>query len=156
MSAPKILGHAVLRDYPLRLWAWQTEHYEAVLREFNLLLLGSATGQTREDAPAQLVALAEMFTTRFGPMIDDINQARAAAYEAGRDRMDSRVPLVEGIPELMAQVQQVMQAVDAYCRSGQLLTLARPAELVALSAWTAEELTAQYEGREPRPWPGPF
>lgn len=148
--------YAVLRDYPLRLWAWQTEHFEALLREFSLLLLGSSSRESRDDAPAQLVALAEMFTTRYGTLIDEINQTRAGAYAAGLDRIDSRVPLVEGLPALLAQVHDVFAAVDGYCRSGQLLTLARPPELLALAEWSTGELVGQYAGEEPKPWPGPF
>ena len=64
--------------------------------------------------------------------------------------------LVEGTPQLMAQVRQVMDAVDAYCRSGNLLTLERSEDDRRLFDWTLEQIVLQYEGGEPTPWPGPF
>ncbi len=155
-AAPRIVGEAVLRDYPLRLWMRQQEHTDALMREFTLLLGGHETGLTDSSAPAQLVSLAEMFTTRFGGLIDAINAARQEAFEAGLDRMDSRVPLPEGADALMEQVRVVLEAVDEYCRNGDLLTLQRPPELIALADWLRAEIIAQYRGAEPTPWPGPF
>ena len=155
-AAPEVVGSAVLRDYPLRLWARQQEHMENLLREFQLILGGEESGTTSGSVPAQLVNLATMFTTRFGALINSLNDEREAALAAGRDRMDSVVPLVEGLDELLAQVRQVLTAVDDYCRNGDLLTLARPPELVAMSEWSLSELTTQFHGGEPTPWPGPF
>jgi hypothetical protein len=149
-----VRGTAVLRDYPLRLWAEQQEHFDALLREFQLLLAGE--GGDTEHAPRQLVELADMFTRRFGSIIDGINAERQAAYDRGEDRVDSRVPLVEGTPELLDQVARVMAAVDEYCRRGDMLVLPRPPRLLALAEWTNRELVRQYEGGAPEPWPGPF
>ena len=66
---PKVIGSAVLRDYPLRLWLRQQEHTDAVLREFSLLLGGHESGATDASPPQQLLALAEMVTTRFGALV---------------------------------------------------------------------------------------
>lgn len=151
----KLAGEAVLRDYPLRLWLRQQEHSDAVLREFQLLIGGQEAGSAT-SAPAQLVELADVFTTRFGGLINSINEQRQAALAQGLDRIDSIVPMPEGTPALLQQVATVLQAVDEYCREGDLLTLARSPELIALSEWTRSELTAQYDGAEPTPWPGPF
>jgi hypothetical protein len=155
-ETPKVVGEAVLLDYPLRLWARQQEHIDGLIREFTLLLSGRETGQAGESAPERLIALAEMFNARFGPMLADITTAREEALRSGLDRMDSRVPLVDGTPELLGGVTDVLSDVDAYCARGALLTLARPPELVALSNWSISELIAQYRGAEPTPWPGPF
>ena len=150
----EIVGEALLRDYPLRLWAQQQEHTDEVLREFKLLLGGQAAGTT--SAPAQLVALATLFDTHFGPLVDAITAARQRAYDAGEARMDLRMPLPRSTPELMARFREVWAAVDEYCRSGDLLTLGRPPELVRLMDWAADELSAQARGAAPTPWPGPF
>ena len=155
-AAAEVVGTAVLLDYPLRLWARQQEHSENIMREFQLILLGQESDEVVGSAPAQLLDLASMFTSRFGPLINNINEQREAALAAGRDRMDSQVPLVEGLPALLEQVRTVLAAVDEYCSSGDLLTLARPQEVVALFEWSLNELTVQYEGGEPTPWPGPF
>lgn len=151
---PAVLRTAVLPDYPLRLWARQQEHLDALLREFQLLLVGQSSAA--HPAPRRLVELAETFTARFGPLLEAIRTERQAALDRGLDRIDSHVPLVERTPELLAQVEAVLTAVDDYCRSGELLVLPRSPELLALARWTREQLVAQYDGREPTPWPGPF
>jgi hypothetical protein len=147
---------AVLRDYPLRLWARQQEYSEDLLREFNLLVMGEQSGAMRSAAPGQLVELAELFRGRFGAAIDALNAERQAALDRGLDRFDSRVPLAVGTPQLLEQARAVLRAADEFCARGDLLTLPRPPELRALSDWSLDELIAQYDGAEPTPWPGPF
>lgn len=157
MTQPdEIRGQAVLRDYPLRLWARQQEHTQELLREFTLLLLGKESGQTTTEAPAQLVALNDAFGRDYGPLIDRLTAERQAAYDAGADRMDSAVPMLPNIGELLEQVRVVLSAVDEYCQRGDMLALARPPELVELYDWTSRELLAQEAGADPSPWPGPF
>jgi len=157
MTQPdEINGQAVLRDYPLRLWARQQEHSQELLREFKLLLLGKESGQTTTEAPAQLIALSDMFDRDHGPLIERITAERQAAFDAGADRMDSAVPMLPNIGALLDQVRDVLFAVDEYCRGGDMLSLARPRELVELYDWTSQEILAQQDGAEPRPWPGPF
>lgn len=157
MTAPQPTGQiAVLRDYPVRLWAVQDEYSQGVLREFELLVSGEASGVLQEAPPGQLLALAEMFTTNFGSLLDAINEERQDALRRGLDRIDSHIPLVEGTPELLGQVRLVLERVDEYCRTGSLLTLPREPWMVQLADWTNEELIRQYDGGEPSPWPGPF
>lgn len=151
----EVVGHAVLRDYPLRLWAEQQEHSEELLREFTLLLI-SDHEPGGGSAPRQLVELARMFADRFGPLLDRLTHERRQAYENGADRIDSVVPLVAGTAELLARVRTVLEGVDDYCRRGELLALARPQRLVDLYDWTERELLAQAGGAAPTPWPGPF
>lgn len=147
---------AILRDYPLRLWARQQQYTEGLLREFTLLVIGERSGEMRTAAPGALVDLAEMFTTRFAQTLDALASERQAALDAGLDRMESRVPLPTGTPDLLAQAAAVLAKADAFCVHADLLTLPRPPELLAFNDWTITELTRQYEGAEPTPWPGPF
>lgn len=147
----EIVGAAVLRDYPLRVWARQQQHADEVLREFSLLIAGQSVG-----AGSPPVQLAQLFTDNFGRLVDELQAARQARYDAGDDRMDWRVPLPRSTPTLMRQVQSVWAAVDAYCSSGHLLALARPADVAAMQDWATTELIAQCDGRPPTPWPGPF
>jgi hypothetical protein len=155
-AQPSAQRVGVLRDYPLHLWAEQEEYTAALLREFSLLLIGEESGRLRAAAPGQLVDLANSFNTRFGPLLQSISAERQAAYAKGLDRLDSRIPLVEGTPELLEQVRHVLTAADDFCRQGELLLLPRPPHLVALSDWVRGELIAQYEGAGPTPWHGPF
>ena len=152
----EVVGTAVLRDFPLRVWAQSRQHSDEVMREFALMLEGERSGQTSLDVPQALLDLADMFTTRFGPLLDQIYAAREAALAEGRDRMDSEIALVPGTPGLLDQVRRVTEAVDDYCRTGRLLTLERTDVDRRLFDWTLREIVKQHDGGEPSPWPGPF
>lgn len=154
--ATEVVGRAVLKDYPLRVWAQSQQHTDEVLREFTLMLEGQRSGQTDLDVPKSLIDLADRFTAQFGPLIEQLQASRTQALLDGHDRIDSEVPLVKDIPQVLAGARQVLEAVDAYCRSGELLTLERPESARRLFDWTCDELVKQYEGGEPSPWPGPF
>lgn len=146
----------VLRDYPLRLWQQQTEHIEDMLREFSLLLIGERSSEMLQKAPGQLIVLADMFHNRYGVLLRAINSERQEAVERGLDRMDSRVPLVTGTPQLLDEVHGILDAADEFCRQGELLLLPRSPMLLALSDWVRTELVTQYEGGPATPWPGPW
>ena len=79
-----------------------------------------------------------------------------SALDAGQDRMDSRVPLPKGTPELLTQAAAVLAKADEFCAHAELLTLPRSSTLLAFSEWTMSELIRQYQGDEPTPWLGPF
>jgi len=146
---------AVLRDYPLRLWAEQNEYFEGLIREFSLLVIGEQSA-VRSDTPRRLLDLAEMFRTRFGGLLQTVNAERQDALDRGLDRIDSHLPLVDGLPAILEHVREVLQETDEFCRRGRLITLPRSPALLRFGSWTGSELTAQYHGAEPTPWPGPF
>lgn len=143
----------VLRDFPVRLWARQQAYYDELLREFKLLLIGREQGEV-SSAPARLVELADSLNERFGAMLDSVAAERQAAYDAGLTAIDSVLPVVPGVSEIVRGVQRVFAEVDEYCRRGDLLTLAMPADLAALRDWSTSEVLRQCEGLAPTPWPG--
>lgn len=155
MAADKV-DRAVLLDLPLRLWAQSQQHSDEVLREFALMLEGERSGQTELHVPRALLELADMFTQQFGPLLDQVTAAREEALLAGRDRMDSVVLMPPGTPALVERVRRVLDDVDEFCRSGDLLTLERSELSRRLFDWTCEQVIRQYEGGQPTPWPGPF
>jgi hypothetical protein len=118
--------------------------------------MGERSGEMTTTVPAALIEFAEVFTTRFGAVIQALSSERQAALDSGLDRMDSRVPLPTGTPDLIAQVRGVLTAADRFCAEANLLTLPRSPELLAFNEWTFTELVRQYDGEKPTPWPGPF
>ena len=152
-DGPVIVGEAVLRNYPLRLWHRSFEHTQDLMREFQLIV---SAGSHPHDVPHRLLEMADMFITRFGPQIDAITAARQAALDAGLDAFDSVVPMPAETMEIVPAVTKMLDDVDDYCRRGDLLTLARPADQVALQTWTLGEVMAQFQGAPPTPWDGPL
>ena len=70
--------------------------------------------------------------------------------------IDSVVPLPAETMEIIPAAMAMLREVDDYCRSGELLTLATPADVAALLAWSTGEMMAQFQGAEPTPWDGPL
>lgn len=147
--------HAVLQGFPVRLWARQQAYYDELLREFNLILIGREQGG-QSDAPVRLVQLAQGLTAQYGPQLEAITKERQDAFDRGDLTVDSHVPLVDETPEVLASVTTVLAEVDEYCRNGDLLTLAMPADLAVLRDWSNTQILRQYDGEPPSPWPGPL
>jgi hypothetical protein len=100
--------------------------------------------------------MADAFIGRFGRQMDAITAARQRAYDAGLVTFDSVVPMPAETLEIVPPAVRMLEEVDDYCRRGDLLTLARPADLVALQTWITGEVMAQFQGAEPIPWDGPL
>ena len=152
-DGPRIVGEAVLLNYPLKIWYRQYEHTQDLMREFQLI---RSAGSDPHDVPRRLMEMADHFVSRYGRQIDQINRERLRAYEAGQTTCASRVPLPAELPELMGPVLLLLKEVDAYCQSGDLLTPPRAPEVVALQDWTTSECLAQFHGAGPTPWDGPL
>lgn len=150
---PDFVGEAVLAGFPLLVWRRQQEYTNDLLREFQLL----TTSRTRESTavPAKLLAVADDFLTRYGSLSVRLTTEREAALERGEVTQDSVVPLPAETPQIVASLRALLVEVEEYCRNGNLLTLAAPADVVALREWTLDEMLRQYEGEPPQRWTGP-
>jgi hypothetical protein len=65
-----------------------------------------------------------------------------------------RVPLAAG--EACVELNAMLDEADEFCREGDLLTLATPADQVAFRRWFLGEFVEQLGGGAPTPWPGPI
>lgn len=157
----RIVGEAVLKNYPVRLWRRQQQHTEAVTREARVLDGGHEDGARHDERlnipPPQLLAdMLDLCATAFRPLIQQVNTARRQAVDAGLDRIDCRVPLVHRAPDLADDLRRVWDAVDDYCAWGYLRTPPRDSDVSALWNWTFDEISGQYYGATPTAWAGPF
>ena len=149
----EIVGEAVLRSFPLRVWHRQQDYTHDLLREFQLL---TSAGDTRAHAvPAKLLAVADEFLTKYGSLSTRLAEDRLAALRRGEVTIDSSVPLPAETPSLVASIRDLLVEVEDYCRNGDLLTLAAPADVTALREWTLSEMLRQFAGEPPTPWSGP-
>lgn len=157
MSADlELVGVAVLRDYPLRLWHWGQEIYDEILREFTLLLMGASDPDRQTSVPGRLLATAATFTTRYAPLLDENTRLNQEAFDRGELKRDVTVPLIAESRTIVLDLDALLDEVRAYCRSGDLLSLEAPALLVEFRKWWVKEIIGQIDGAEPTPWPGPF
>jgi hypothetical protein len=127
-----------------------SEHHEELFREFTLI---AASGEDHENVPTRLMSLIDELTSEYSTFTGGIDDV----LEAARQRGDRTVDLVYTLPASISigvrRFLELLDEADAYCRSGDLLTLAPPADAVAFRRWYLEEFVRQIGGEAPRPWP---
>ena len=148
----EIIGHGVLRRFPLRVWQRQQEYTNDLLREFQLLTLSD--DGARKGPPGRLLEVANDFISKYGVYSAALTAEREAALARGEVTLDSSVPLLANTPELVESVRALLVEVEDYCRRGRLLTMSAPPDVAALREWTMTEMLRQFHGEQPEEWRG--
>jgi hypothetical protein len=143
---------ALLVDYPVALGTRQREEVAGLLRELQLVVIGSRNPEIEMSAPVRLLALAEGITATYGAQLDPAEAEMDRAFAAGEDTTVLRYELLPVTRDVVLQYAVAMAEVDAFCELASLITLATPPELLELRRWTVEEFVRQYDGAQPRPW----
>lgn len=136
-------------DLPLAIYLAAQQHNDALMREFHWLIDRGA----RDGVPSRLVQLASEAHARFGAETAAIRAQVAAAVAAGRDRFDLKVDLPRAARPIVTELAELLDEADAYCQSGDLLTLASPPDLRRFRTWYLDQVLGQLAGRPPSPWP---
>jgi hypothetical protein len=140
-----------LLRFPLRVYARATEHYEELFREF--ALLAASSDHDADAVPIRLLSLIDMLGRRYPPQAQ-LEEERAAALARGDLERDFSMTVPRSAGEASEQLGDLLDEADEFCRAGDLLTLAAPAEAVAFRCWYLGEVVAQAKGAQPSPWPG--
>lgn len=143
----------LLRGYPVRLGAEQQEHWDGLLRELQLIALSQP--EQREQVPGRLLGLVDLVTKIWSDDQTEPDRLRERALAEGRLTVDLRYPARPEVREVLLALDAVLVEVDAFCRTDDLLALARPAGVLALHQWVVGEFLGQLDGQEPTAWSGP-
>ncbi len=157
LSRPDAPSHpiaedALLVDYPVALGCRQREEVAGLLRELQLVVIGSRRPETEMSVPLRLLALAEGITATYGAQLDPAEAEMDRAAAAGEDTTVLRYQLLPVSREVVLQYAVAMAEVDEFCRRAALITLATAPVMLELRRWTVEEFVRQYDGEPPRPW----
>ena len=147
----------LLQGYPVLLGQRLQEHYEAVVRECQLL------AAPRPDAlpgvPGRLLELARTLAQRYTQELSDLarpDPRRVAAHARGLSVVD----LTYGVsPQQLLRLrtwQQILDDVDAFSGRGDLLAPPIPQTLALLRGWAIDQFTRQSQGAAADPWDGPL
>lgn len=139
---------------PVRVMVAGREGHDELMREFALLALGGYAA--RSDVPTRLLELTEILGVRYGGAAARPDELVDAAAERGDDTVDLTYLVPRHVVAAADRLDALMAEADEFCRSEQLLTLARPPVIVDFSAWYLEEFRRQVTGLPPRPWTGPL
>ncbi|HEY2429970.1 MAG TPA: SpoIIE family protein phosphatase [Acidimicrobiales bacterium] len=144
----------VLGEVPTDLLIAAKSHVDNLVREFTLVASGVEAGTTADVVP-HLGALIDTVAHRFSAARDSIKRQALAAAAAGQAYTFLELNLEADAAAAARDYLDALDAVDAYCRAGRLLTLETPPRHRVFRRWYVEELidqlTAMAAGREPRP-----
>ncbi len=142
-----------LVDFPVALATRFNRHYEAIQRE--LALIHFSDDETRAALPGRVLEVAERTSSELAgaEIIARDQLAEAIAGGAQTVTVDARMPRSAGAS--ITALMGVLSEADAFCREGDLITVAMPPECCRFRDWFLNELVNQMRGEEPTPWTGP-
>lgn len=138
-----------LIDFPLQIGLRARQHSESLLREFAIIASGGGDGA---DVPKRLIDIAKLHDDRYAGLNPDADAAVDAAIARGEEFMDVVVSVPERIGQDTLDLANVLLEVDAYCRSGDLLTLSPSEETRSFWVWFLREIVRQVGGEPPGSW----
>jgi hypothetical protein len=150
-AAPADLVEVRLLGVSLADFARSSAHHDELFREF-ALVLGSEPGP-RHELPGRLLAVIEELSERFGGFTAAPQGELQAALERGDHSIDLTFHVPAQAKEAALRLAELLAAADEYCKEGELLTVAPPAEAVRFRDWYLREFVAQIDGQPPIPWP---
>lgn len=142
------LGRVTLLDLPLALVVESEENLDQLVREFQLMALGRGGGG---EVPGRLARLMEEVLVAYAEPRHAARRRTAELLAAGVERAPITVMLPVGAAGDLRRLHALVTEADAYCRAGDLLTLASSAPVERLRAWIVDEVAAQLGGAAPRP-----
>ena len=151
ITAPADLVEVRLLGLSLAAFSHSSAHHDELFREF-ALVLGSEPGPGHE-LPAELLAVIEELTARFGGFTAAPQGELHAALERGDETVDLTFHVPAEARDAALRLRQLLAAADEYCRDGELLTVSPPPEAVRFRDWYLQEFIGQIDGEPPTPWP---
>jgi Histidine kinase-like ATPase domain len=142
-----------LIGYPVKLGLGLQEHYDAVVRECQLL--AAPRRASAQPLPANLVELARALAERYPTELSHFarpDPRRVAAEARGDETVDLDYSWSEDDVPLLHWWQGIFDEVDAHARAGDLLVPGISPELARLRGWALSEFAEQPRGAAPRPW----
>jgi hypothetical protein len=146
------LHDVVLRDLPVALLVAAQQHADELQREF--ALMAQRNPSSTEEVPARLRELVRRVRATYGQFATGPRKAVEAALEAGRQTVDVSYHLPAELAGDAKELAAALDEADAFCRRGDLLTLATPPLLVTFRRWYLGEFVRQLGGEPPQPWTG--
>lgn len=140
-----------IRAMPLDVLRTAGEQYDALFREFRLILERDPTEAT--SVPGRLVALIDELGDRFANFTAEQDRELQEALARHDATIDLEYALPAEIGTVSLHYDELLDEADEYCRRGtHLLTLAPPPAAVAFRKWFLHEFSRQARGAAPTAW----
>ncbi len=166
VQEPEPTVAVLLLGAPVHLAVAAAAYYDELTREMKMALeaRGAAAAGAAphlDDVPAGSPTLEELVAAaaQIAPAGSSMTRALAMANDqwaevlvAGSELVDMRIEIAEHAARQGVAVDRALDAVEQWCRSGGLLAMPAPEEVVAFRRWLLGEITGQYAGRAPIRW----
>lgn len=143
-----------LLDTPIKPMIRTAAHYDALYREFRLVL--ELDPWHLEAIPGRLLGLIDGLGTSFVGVGRAVEKTWDTAAEENRDAVDLHFALPPEAGPAVERYNQLLDEADEYCRRFELLTIAPTDEAVAVRSWAFGQIVSQCQGEAPRPWSRPY
>ncbi len=151
-AAPDQLVTVHLIAFPLQTYNRAAEHHDGLMREFTLL--AQRPDMPNHEVPRRLRELIDALGTQYAGFTDAAGAQRDGALAAGQETIDLTYHVPASAGPAAVALGAMLDEADEFCRDGDLLTLATPAEALAFRRWYLDEFVNQIDGQPPIPWPG--
>ena len=139
-----------LLELPIPMFLRSEEHHAELLREFSHIAHSDA--DMSERIPDRLLALVARIRAQYQPFSGPVRDELEAARAAGREQIDAVYVVPRDVKDVAAHLEAELQEADRFCRSGDLLTLATPPDVLRFRRWFLQQFVCQAEGAPPTPW----
>lgn len=146
-ASPAGMFPLLFRDVVVDTYLQLEQHHEALLREFELISIGSL--EDPHSANASLIELIAAVRPILAEGLSNFREQIAAARTDNCATSNLTGGTNNDAIAWSRQFTELMKEADALCDSGQLLTAPPAREVRALRAWFIEEMTRQYVDRLP-------
>jgi anti-sigma regulatory factor (Ser/Thr protein kinase) len=139
-----------LLDAPIQPMIRTAAHYDALYREFRLIL--ELDPSHLEAVPGRLLGLIDGLGTSFLGVGRAVEETWDTAVEENRDAIDLHFRLPPEAGPAVLRYNQLLDEADEYCRRFELLTIAPTDEAVSVRGWAFGQIVSQCQGEPPTPW----
>lgn len=140
-----------LLQLDLSAWEHSSQHHASLFREF--ALIQGADPADRAGVPARLVTLIDRLQADYGHVGGPLEVQLQEALAARIDSIDIAVPVPPEVGPVSLEFHDLLEEADAFCASGELLTLRPPHEAAEFRRWYLLQFPHQLSGAAPVPWP---
>lgn len=140
------LCRVVLSGVPLRLSQQAETWFDGLVREFQIIATGA------DAVPDRLLRFVETVRAEFPEMSGLTREEVEAALEQGEENVDIDIAVPKSAAQWSAALWDHIVEANEYCRSGQLLSMEAPPDVLGLLNWYLHEVIGQIGGAEPTPW----
>ncbi len=126
-------------------------HHEALQRELDVMRAGTPA----DSVPSRLVVMMVELADRYRGLNPHVLTELRLAAARGDEHIDLRVEVPDQAADAVARLGQLLEEADEFCRSGELVTLVTPPDVLAYRDWFLGEFARQHAGEPPTRWTEP-